>query len=140
MQIKRSAPIFVLSFILLDQIVKYIIRLKGGFYICNKGIAFGINIPKSVFLLFWIIIIGLIILAIFKRFKTLDVQCSLSVRDIQCPALYLVLSGAISNIIDRLYFGCVVDFIDLPFWPIFNLADIFITVGVIMLILKTNKK
>lgn len=44
-------------------------------------------------------------------------------------ALVLILAGGISNFVDRIYFGCVIDFIDLKFWPIFNPADIFISIG-----------
>jgi lipoprotein signal peptidase len=54
--------------------------------------------------------------------------------NLEFGALILIFSGGISNIIDRLQFGCVIDFIDLKFWPIFNLADIYITIGVIILI------
>ena len=58
------------------------------------------------------------------------------------PETYLlfILAGAISNFADRAVFGCVIDFIDLKIWPIFNLADIFITIGVIMLVLKIKKQ
>jgi len=50
--------------------------------------------------------------------------------------LILIFSGALSNLIDRLHYGCIVDFIDLKFWPVFNLADAFITIGGIMIIIK----
>src|SRR5207302_9005782 len=45
-------------------------------------------------------------------------------------ALGLVIGGSISNLIDRVRLGHVTDFLDLRFWPAFNLADSFITVGV----------
>ena len=48
--------------------------------------------------------------------------------------LMLVLSGAIGNLIDRVWLGYVVDFIDLRVWPVFNLADSAITVGVVLLL------
>jgi len=48
--------------------------------------------------------------------------------------IILIAVGAISNIIDRIYFSCVIDFIDLRFWPVFNLADVYITVGGIMIL------
>ncbi|MEK7598152.1 MAG: signal peptidase II, partial [Patescibacteria group bacterium] len=54
--------------------------------------------------------------------------------------LTFILSGALSNVIDRLYFGCVIDFIDLKFWPVFNLADVFITTGVILILLDYFRK
>lgn len=44
--------------------------------------------------------------------------------------LLLIFSGAVGNILDRARLGYVVDFIDLHFWPIFNLADSMITTGV----------
>ncbi len=49
-------------------------------------------------------------------------------------ALALVLGGAIGNLIDRMAWGYVIDFIDLRVWPVFNIADSAITVGVSMLL------
>ena len=61
-------------------------------------------------------------------------------------ALSLILSGAIGNLIDRAVFGFVIDFINLHYqdfyWPVFNVADMAITLGVILLLLvdfKQNK-
>ena len=62
-------------------------------------------------------------------------------------AFSLILSGAIGNLYDRITFGYVIDFIELHYknfyWPIFNVADIAITIGVILLLysmtLKNNK-
>lgn len=51
------------------------------------------------------------------------------------PALVFILAGAVGNLIDRLRFGEVIDFLDLRFWPVFNLADVSITVGAGMIIL-----
>ena len=50
-------------------------------------------------------------------------------------SLLLVLSGAIGNIIDRVFRGYVVDFFEFTFfdWPVFNVADIYVVVGVILL-------
>ena len=54
-------------------------------------------------------------------------------------ALSLILGGAIGNLVDRIYYGYVVDFIDLHInqyhWPVFNIADTAITVGAIVLII-----
>jgi signal peptidase II len=49
-------------------------------------------------------------------------------------ALALVLGGAVGNLIDRLRFGYVVDFLDLRVWPVFNVADSAITIGVALLL------
>ncbi len=55
-------------------------------------------------------------------------------------ALMLILSGATGNLIDRLRLGYVVDFIDLRIWPVFNLADSLITIGVCILAFLFLKK
>jgi signal peptidase II len=47
----------------------------------------------------------------------------------------LLIGGAVGNLIDRLAYGSVTDFIDLPFWPAFNVADVAITAGVAALLL-----
>jgi len=132
--------LFTVSLIIIDQFSKYIVRHSGGFYICNPGIAFGIKIPE---ILFWIIY-AIIIISIFCYFLKKYRFKITSKSQIQKPkyfilyALYfiLILSGAFSNLIDRLRYGCVIDFIDLKFWPVFNLADAFITIGGIMIVVK----
>ncbi|MCF7887291.1 MAG: signal peptidase II, partial [Candidatus Omnitrophica bacterium] len=48
--------------------------------------------------------------------------------------------GAFSNLIDRLMLGAVVDYIDLRFWPVFNLSDSCITIGAILLIIDSLRK
>lgn len=55
-------------------------------------------------------------------------------------ALLLILCGATGNLIDRIRLGYVVDFLDFRFWPVFNLADSFITCGVFMLLFLLFKK
>lgn len=51
-----------------------------------------------------------------------------------------IAGGAIGNIYDRFHYGFVVDFIDLHWWPVFNVADSCITVGVVLLILTTFRR
>jgi signal peptidase II len=50
-------------------------------------------------------------------------------------ALGLLVGGSLGNLVDRLRIGHVTDFLDLRFWPAFNLADTFIVVGVVSLLL-----
>ncbi|MDF1757620.1 MAG: signal peptidase II [Legionellaceae bacterium] len=58
-------------------------------------------------------------------------------------SLSLILGGALGNLIDRVLFGHVVDFIDMYYksyhWPVFNLADSAITVGALLLFLSLNR-
>ncbi len=126
MKIRKVFSITIVSLLILlslDQFSKYIIRSRGGFYICNRGIAFGIDLPEK---LIWTLSLAVIFSFILLLFRN-----TLSKKPF---LLALVLAGALSNFIDRLYFSCVTDFIDLKFWPVFNLADIYITVSVIMLL------
>ena len=53
--------------------------------------------------------------------------------------LALILGGAAGNLIDRVRFGYVLDFIDVRVWPVFNLADSAITIGVGLLVLQTMR-
>jgi len=108
--------------IIADQLSKHIIRHSGGFYICNHGIAFGIMIPSGLFYLAWGIIISGILLFRGK------------IPGSSIFPFALILSGAVSNIIDRIRFGCVTDFIDLRVWPVFNLADICIVLGALLIL------
>jgi signal peptidase II len=124
-----------ISALFLDQISKYMIRLYGGFYICNQNISFSLVLPTFLFWFIW----ALIVLFIFLRI--LDFPFSVFQFPVAKPALLLLLAGALSNMLDRLYFGCIIDFIKLPYWPVFNLADAFIVIsGIISLhyILKRN--
>ena len=108
--------------------------------IWNKGIAFGmLSFDESViynFITILIIIVNFIILIMIVRSK-----------DIKCYFWIFILGGSMGNLFDRLYYYAVPDFIDFHInrfhWFIFNVADIFISLGVICLIfveLFLNKK
>lgn len=65
-------------------------------------------------------------------------------RMLKLSALSILLAGAVGNLIDRFFLGFVIDFIDLHYqtfyWPVFNVADILITVGVALLLFDDFKK
>lgn len=130
MKAKKIIPavLFFGLLVFIDQSAKRIIRSKGGFYICNSDISWGIQIPQYLFVIFWLLVIAsLIILWTKKR------------SEINALFILLIFSGAISNIFDRIIFGCVIDFIKISIFPVFNPADIFITVGAILLLAKSAK-
>lgn len=58
---------------------------------------------------------------------------------LESGAMFFVLLGAVSNIIDRIQYGWVIDYIDLHVWPVFNIADIMI-VGGVGLVVAVNVK
>lgn len=105
-------------------------------YIHNSGAAFGLNMGSP--LLHTLVSIGALgVLAYLYRGLQKDER-------LLQVALALVLGGAVGNIIDRLHLGEVVDFFDFGFgdlrWPIFNFADSFVTVGVILLALGYSRR
>jgi signal peptidase II len=137
---KKPVSLFILL-ILSDQLVKYLVRSQGGLYICNPDLAFGIKFyPELAYFL-----LALILLSIFYRIIGSKLKLVNSKSDqitsyrllitFNFPTI-LIISGAISNIIDRINYGCVIDFIDPKFWPVFNLADVYITIGTILILLN----
>lgn len=113
---------------ILDQVTKYIFKnVHYGIinYTTNTGAAFSLFQGYTLILTIISIIVILLILIIYK--KTSELKYSLA----------LMLGGAVGNLIDRILFGYVRDFIDLGFWPVFNIADMSSTIGVIILIYFT---
>ena len=118
-EVKNSVDIYVTSYLNL-------------YLIWNKGIAFGLfSMNESIIYNFITIIISIIILTIFLMMWKND--------NIQRFFLSLVAGGALGNLYDRIVYTAVPDFIDIHFqgfhWFVFNIADIFITIGVFCLIL-----
>ncbi|MFQ5866401.1 MAG: signal peptidase II [bacterium] len=130
----------------LDQLSKYLIRQKMSLtesipviqsvfhitYVENTGIAFGL-FPQGHSLFIIISLIVILFIVFFERKKALK-----SPRERFC--LGLVLGGALGNLIDRLRFGFVIDFLDFRIWPVFNLADSGVCIGGILMVFFLLKK
>ena len=104
-------------------------------YVQNTGAAFGMMQGGNLIL---ILIALLIVGYILKNWKDI---CSYGA--LAKWGLVLILGGALGNLYDRITLGFVIDFIDMQVWPVFNVADSFITVGGCMLALalfKPHKK
>jgi len=130
--------IIVTSVILFDQLTKYLalrflqlnnpVPLIKNFLnltlVYNRGGAFGFfQNQLFLFVLVSFFAIGLIIYNLKNKTNSVILQLSLS----------LILGGAVGNLIDRLRFGFVVDFLDLRIWPVFNIADSVITIAALVL-------
>ena len=138
----RISKIYILKVAELENVVDIYINSYLNFYlIWNKGVAFGlfsfdqIFIYNSITSLIAVINVAIIAMIIKNEgFKK--------------HSLLLVLGGSLGNLFDRIYYAAVPDFIDLHLnnfhWFVFNVADIFITIGIIFLILNelffNNKK
>ena len=106
--------------------------LPGIFHVTfvrNTGIAFGLFQENSFFITTSIFICVILLLLISLKLRN-------SGKNYQM-AYGLVMGGALSNFIDRLRFGYVVDFLDFQVWPVFNIADSCITVGIVVLMIYT---
>ena len=129
----RATKLYILKLAEVETSVDvYIAPYLNLFLIWNKGIAFGLfSMNESMTYNIITIMITLIIMVIlFMMWKN---------DNIQRYFLALVAGGALGNLYDRIVYMAVPDFIDLHFygfhWFVFNVADIFITVGVFCLIL-----
>jgi len=98
----------------------------------NYRIAFSLPLSGPVLeIILTLIILVLIGLSLFYRYK----------REFTALApLCLIILGAASNLFDRFKHGFVIDYLDLKYFTVFNLADAMIVTGVILLIIKLNKK
>ncbi|MEK6869253.1 MAG: signal peptidase II [Nanoarchaeota archaeon] len=130
-----------LIIILLDQTTKFLVKnalqlnqtlpiISNVFhltYINNTGAGFGILKAQALILIFISVAVIGIILYNFDRIKNNETLLQILAG--------FVLGGTIGNLIDRLAYGHVIDFLDFQIWPIFNFADSFVTIGVIGLII-----
>jgi signal peptidase II len=97
----------------------------------NQGVAFGLGGDISA------VLIGVTILLLMGLLVFLAARSS-SGPAVWVPAA-LLLGGALGNLADRVRDGAVTDFVDLPLWPTFNLADVAIVVGVLLLLLDLER-
>jgi signal peptidase II len=97
----------------------------------NKGVAFGLGGDISAALI-GVTIVLLVGLLVFLALRADGGWL------VWLPAALLV-GGALGNLADRVRDGAVIDFIDLPLWPTFNLADVAITAGVLLLLFDVER-
>ena len=151
----------ILSVVIIDQVTKFVVKklmnlresidIMGDFfqftYIENPGMAFGLQMENKI--LFTLLSIGASIVVFIYLYRMRNEKVMLVL------ALSFIMGGAIGNLIDRLIYGRVVDFLDFEFfdikipdfnflfidfpgfeltrWPIFNIADSSVTIGMIII-------
>jgi len=141
---KTSISIFLI--LLIDQITKYLaikflspdgmiklLPFLNLVYVENTGTAFGMFkfLGSGFFIIVALVVTGFLFYMYFKDTKNWFIYS-------------LIIAGALGNIIDRLIYGYVIDFIDLHLknlhWPAFNVADSAISIGMILFLYKNFKK
>ena len=128
--------------VIVDRLTKYLlfrnlspgesVRVVPGLFhitlVLNSGAAFGLFKGQSVFFT-----ISAVVLIVFILFYICRGRC----KDLlTLTALGLILGGAAGNLIDRIAFGYVIDFLDFRIWPVFNIADASITIGAFILAVR----
>jgi signal peptidase II len=134
----------LLLFFIIDRTTKYFALNKlyeEGVYFfkhfqlqlqTNPGIAFGIYLPKILI----IILTGIIIILIFFYF----IKSIKKKKHLNGFLLGLIIIGGISNLLDRILYKEVIDFIQINICPTFNLADAYISIGVVLFLIINIKK
>jgi signal peptidase II len=129
-----------LLIVLVDQATKWlvetrlkdgkVIELLGGLvrldYTLNTGAAFGILRTRGLLFALVAVVVSVGIVVYYRAVASSPAAIRVG--------LALVLGGAVGNLIDRVRLGYVVDFVDLRWWPVFNVADSAIVIGVCLLI------
>jgi signal peptidase II len=130
----RISKFYIINLAEINDLVDiYITSFLNIYLIWNNGIAFGLLPLEKVFLYN---IVTVIIICI----NILILIMILNYNDYRSFFLVMILGGSLGNLFDRIYFRAVPDFIDIHHgdfhWFVFNVADIFITIGVFSLILN----
>ena len=138
--------LFILIFVVIDQIIKstvvnnialnqVIVLIRNFFnltYVRNYGAGFSILQNATVFLSLISIVACVVLFYYLIKTDKKDIVSKIS--------YLLIISGAIGNLIDRLKLGYVIDFLDFKIFgydfPVFNIADCYITIGCFILIIK----
>jgi signal peptidase II len=142
--LKWNIIFFAIAFltVVIDQTSKYWIKTHlglgesippSGFFrlthVQNTGAAFSLFYGRtSILTVVSIIGVAIILVYVFvfyRHFPSLDTP-------LNKVALGLILGGTVGNLIDRMFFGFVTDFVDVGPWPVFNMADSSVVVGVII--------
>ena len=121
----RAAKLVVLKAMTVGQSIKVIPDIFNITLVFNKGAAFGLLKDRAVFFITVSAFVITFIIILAWRHKGMSSLLAVS--------LGLILGGSLGNLVDRVTFGYVIDFFDFRVWPVFNIADSAITVGVGML-------
>ena len=144
--VKKSFVAYIgILIIIIDQVTKYIAKsnlelnqsipiIKNFFHITlttNTGAGFGLLKENNSLIAFiTVLILGFMLFYYDKLPK----------KGKEHISIVLIVSGALSNLFDRIFLGHIIDFIDFKIWPIFNMADSCITIGVIYLVFYYMRK
>ena len=132
----QTFKLFILNNYEINQ-TKQIFSFISFTFVKNYGVAFSFLNNESFNLSLWISILVLVICFILFLYIFTSVFEE-NFSTIEYSAFSLILAGGLGNLIDRIFHGFVVDFIDISFNPyIFNLADSYVTIGILIYVFKS---
>lgn len=123
----RITKIAVLAFLPLG--VSRDVWLFALTHVRNTGTVFGLAKEAGVILGLFAIIVCVYIIYNHKKYR----------KGEQVVAA-LVFAGALGNLVDRMWYGAVIDFVDIGIWPVFNVADVAITVAIVLLLIDAFRQ
>lgn len=150
MKIFYQRLIFLLAFcfdlLVLESVIKYYFIINKipawGFYLffgllqinyfTNANIAFGLPLPQALIIVLVFLLLIFLSLLWWWHFLLQNLA--------QLTAISIIIIGAVSNLLDRLLFGQVIDYLNVFVWPVFNLADVMIVGGVGLYLILNLKK
>lgn len=128
----QATKAFVIQHLAPDESMVAIPHTLWWTFVENTHGAFGLFGNSAVLL----VLMAIVVLGVFWFAFREAARDSLVIR----IAFGAIVGGAIGNILDRVHYHYVVDFIDLRWWPVFNVADSCISVGVVVLVLASLKR
>ncbi|MDO8566396.1 MAG: signal peptidase II [Candidatus Moranbacteria bacterium] len=117
----RRLIFFFAFFLCLHFLLRFWVTNSGIFLtVCNFGGPFGTTIPKWFFIP---VVLGALVFLVVQWWRENSFSS-------EWPWL-LIFSGGLANLLERFFFGCITDYIVLPFFPVFNIADVLLTISVL---------
>lgn len=107
-----------------DRVITWMVVARDA-YMCNSGVAMGVAVPLPVLVVLWVGIMAALV-RLWKR----------TARDsvVTHMAFMMIFAGAMSNAVDRMIYGCVVDYVPFLHISSFNIADVGITCGALVVL------
>lgn len=129
--INKKNILWLVILVLVDEIVKFsAIKFAKSIAVINSDGAFSIKFGSVSFLILSVIALVLLVVLVAYIKKSYLTHFGFT----------MMVAGGFANILDRLFYGGVVDFLHSNFWPTFNLADAYITAGAIWLVIDLMRR
>lgn len=144
--IKKMIAIYmaIIFFIVLDRFLKVLALTNQGWQLNLIGEILKFNYQANYYIAFSLPLAGrvlvVLLISIILVLISLGLFCWFKRQDDKSVLLFLIILGAGSNLFDRVKYGYVIDYLDLKYFTVFNLADAMIVIGVILLMISLNKK